>query len=59
MSFKVELPAAVIEYPDDGDHYVVDVSGALVIRTADGRKLTYSPTAWTRVDEDPRPPNLI
>jgi len=37
-------------YDDERSHYLVREDGVLEVFTADGRKVTYSPTAWSHVD---------
>jgi hypothetical protein len=50
MKFRVFAEGASSSYDDEGSHYLVREDGVLEVFTADGRKLTYSPTAWSHVD---------
>ena len=57
MKFRVFAEGVSSSYDDEYSHYLVREDGVLEVFTADGRKVTYSPTAWSHVDHfvgDPR-----
>jgi hypothetical protein len=54
MAFKVHNAAGYESFPDDAAYEFND-AGLLVVRLgADGGRLTYSPQAWTVVEEPAR-----
>ena len=48
--FRVLAEGVSSSYDDERSHYLVREDGVLEVFTADGRKVTYSPTAWSHVD---------
>jgi len=50
MKFRVVAGGVSSSYDDEYSHHLVREDGVLEVFTADGRKVTYSPTAWSHVD---------
>lgn len=50
MAFTLQGPAGTQTYGDDASYRFAD-HGILVIHTADGHSLTFSPAAWSVLDD--------
>ena len=51
MAFTLHRLGAAAEEYEDGDSHSFDAHGYLIIARADGWKRTYSPNAWTYIEE--------
>ena len=58
MAFKLftdshaDAPSGVVEFGDRAS-YNFNTAGLLVVTADDGTRLTYSPVAWTRIEDKP------
>jgi hypothetical protein len=50
MAFTLHSPTGTQEYGSD-TRYRFNDHGLLVVHTADGHELTFSPSAWTMLDD--------
>lgn len=60
MSFRLHGAVEGVEatYGDDAEYHFDH--GVLVVRPGDGRRLTYSPNAWTYIEEpEPEAPEPV
>jgi hypothetical protein len=51
MNFRVHVPGGEDFYHEGSTYHIGDGNAVLTVQSEDGDKVTYSPSAWLRIEE--------